>query len=191
MSEAQTDVRGLLAHAKERMAKSLEAFAGELASVRTGRASPSLLDRVTVDYYGTATPLRQLANVSAPEARLLTIQPYDRSAIPAIERAINESDLGLNPSNDGAVIRLVVPELTGERRAELVRLVKGLAEDARVAVRNVRRDALHTLRERKQSGELSQDDERHAEGELQKLTDRYVGEIDQLLKRKEAEILER
>jgi len=191
MSAPQTDLKGLLADAKERMAKSLEACAQELATVRTGRASPSLLDRITVDYYGTQTPLRQLANIAAPEPRLLTIQPYDRSTIPAIERAINESDLGLTPSNDGNLIRLAIPELTQERRGELAKVVKGLAEDAKVAVRNVRRDVLHALRERRQRGELSEDDERHAEAELQKLTDRYVGEIDQLLKRKEAEILER
>jgi len=191
MSAPGTDVNSLLADAKARMAKSVEACSQELATVRTGRASPALLDRVTVDYYGAPTPLRQLANVAAPEPRLLTIQPYDRSSIAAIERAINESDLGLTPSNDGTVIRLVLPELTQERRQELVKVVKGLAEEAKVAVRNVRRDILHALRERKQAAELSEDDERHAEAELQKLTDRFVGEIDQLLKRKEAEILER
>jgi ribosome recycling factor len=191
MSAPQTDVKGMLADAKGRMEKSVEACAHELSTIRTGRANPALLDRITVDYYGAPTPLRQLANVSAPEARLLTIQPYDRSAIQAIERAINESDLGLTPSNDGNLIRLVLPELTQERRQELVKVVKGIAEEAKVAVRNVRRDVLHALRERKQAGELSEDDERHAEGELQKLTDRYTGEIDQLLKRKEAEILER
>ncbi|MDE3070042.1 MAG: ribosome recycling factor, partial [Acidobacteriota bacterium] len=154
------------------------------------RASPALLDRVVVDYYGAQTPLNQLATVSAPEARLLTIQPYDKSAMGAMERAINESDLGLNPSNDGNVIRLVLPDLTAERRGELVKVVRGLAEDGRVAVRNIRRDALHELRERKQRGEVSSDDEHRAETALQKHTDEHTAEIDTLLKAKEAEITE-
>src|SRR5579875_3596875 len=188
---AENLIDELLEDAEQRMGKSVESAIHEFSTVRTGRASPSLLERVVVDYYGASTPLNQLATLSAPEARLLTIQPYDKSSIKAIERAINESDLGLTPSNDGNLIRLAIPELTQERRGELAKVVKGLAEDAKVAVRNVRRDVLHALRERRQRGELSEDDERHAEAELQKLTDRYVGEIDQLLKRKEAEILER
>jgi ribosome recycling factor len=180
----------LLAEGGERMAKSVEAAHHELATVRTGRASPALLDRVVVDYYGAQTPLNQLSTISAPEARLITIQPYDKSSIPAIERAINESDLGLHPSNDGNLIRLAIPDLTEERRGELVKVVRQLAEDGRVAVRNIRREVMHELRERKSKGEVSSDDEHRAEAALQKLTDARTAEIDSLLKAKEAEILE-
>ena len=180
----------LLADARERMTKSVEAIRTEFGSVRTGRASPALLDRIQVDYYGAVTPLKQLATISAPEARLLTIQPYDKSSIKAIEKAINESDVGLNPSNDGNVVRLVVPELTEERRRELVKVVRNLAEEGRVAIRNVRRDTMHQLRELKTEGEASSDDEHRAEVELQKLTDSRVGELDKALKAKEEEILE-
>jgi ribosome recycling factor len=179
----------LLEHARERMGKSIEAIRNELATVRTGRASPHLLDRVNVDYYGTTTPLKQLANVSASEARLLTITPYDKSAIKQMEKAIMESDLGLTPSNDGNVIRLSIPELTEERRRELVKVVRGIAEEGRVAVRNIRRDCMHDLRELKQGGDVGQDDERRAEEELQKLTDARIAEIEELLKGKEEEIL--
>ena len=171
------------------MGKSIEAIRHELATVRTGRASPHLLDRVNVEYYGTSTPLKQLANVAASEARLLTITPYDKSAIKQIEKAIMESDLGLTPSNDGNVVRLTIPELTEERRKELVKVVRGIAEEGRVAVRNIRRDCMHELRELKQGGDVGQDDERRAEEELQKLTDARVAEIDELLKGKEEEIL--
>jgi ribosome recycling factor len=157
--------------------------------VRTGRASPSLLERIIVDYYGAMTPLNQLATISAPEARLLTIQPYDKSSIKAIEKAINESDVGLNPSNDGNVVRLVIPELTEERRRELVKVVRNLAEEGRVAIRNVRRDTMHQLRELKSEGEASSDDEHRAEVELQKLTDSRVSDLDGVLKSKEEEIL--
>ncbi len=179
----------LLQDAAERMEKSVEAAAHEFATVRTGRASPSLLERVVVDYYGAMTPLNQLATISAPEARLLTVQPYDKSSIKAIEKAINESDVGLNPSNDGNVIRLVVPELTEERRRELVKVVRNLAEEGRVSIRNVRRDTMHSLRELKSEGEASSDDEHRAEVELQKLTDGRVAELDNVLKAKEEEIL--
>ena len=172
------------------MKKSVESTRSELATVRTGRASPHLLDRIQVDYYGAQTPLRQLANVSASEARLLTITPYDKSSIKAIEKAILESDVGLTPSNDGNLIRLTIPELTEERRRELVKVVRGIAEEGRVAVRNIRRDVMHDLRELKQEGELGSDDEHRAEAELQKLTDSRVGEIDELLAGKEEEILE-
>jgi ribosome recycling factor len=158
--------------------------------VRTGRASPALLDRIQVDYYGAITPLKQLATVSAPEARMLTIQPYDKSSIKAIERAILESDIGLTPSNDGALIRLVVPELTEERRRQLVKVVRHIAEEGRVAIRNVRRDVMHDLRELKEAGETGQDDEHRAEQELQKVTDARIAELDELLKVKEDEILE-
>ncbi|MGH2874699.1 MAG: ribosome recycling factor [Solirubrobacteraceae bacterium] len=180
----------LLADGRERMAKSVEAIRHEFGSVRTGRASPALLDRISVDYYGTSTPLRQLATVSAPEARMLTVQPYDRSSIKAIERAILESDVGLTPGNDGTLIRLSIPELTEERRKQLVKVVRQIAEDGRVAIRNVRRDVMHDLRELKEAGEAGSDDEHRAEVELQKLTDARIAELDELLKHKEADILE-
>jgi ribosome recycling factor len=180
----------LLEDARERMTKSVESAQHEFSSVRTGRASPSLLDRVVVDYYGAMTPLNQLATISAPEARLLTVQPYDKSSIKMIEKAINESDVSLNPSNDGNVVRLVVPELTEERRRDLVKVVRNLAEEGRVAIRNVRRDTMQQLREMKAEGEASSDDEHRAEVELQKLTDTRIGELDGVLKVKEDEILE-
>jgi ribosome recycling factor len=180
----------LLADAGERMQKSVEATRTEFASVRTGRASPHLLDRIEVDYYGTTTPLRQLANISASEARLLTVTPYDKSSIKAIEKSIMESDVGLTPSNDGSVIRLTIPELTEERRKELVKIVHGIAEQGRVAVRNVRRDIMHDLRELKKEGEVGADEEHRAESELQKLTDSHTGDIDSFLAGKEEEILE-
>jgi ribosome recycling factor len=180
----------LLEDAKGRMSKSVAATNNEFGSVRTGRASPALLDRIVVDYYGAPTPLRQLATINAPEARLLTVQPYDQSSIKAIERAIMESDIGLTPNNDGQVIRLQIPELTEERRRELVRVVHGIAEQGRVGVRNIRRDVMHDLRELKSEGEVGSDDEHRAEAELQKLTDAHVGEIDSALAGKEEEILE-
>jgi ribosome recycling factor len=180
----------LLADAKDRMAKSVESSRGELATVRTGRASPHLLDRIQVDYYGAQTPLNQLANVAASEARLLTVTPFDKSAVGAIEKAILESDVGLTPSNDGNVIRLAIPEMTEERRREMVKVVNGVAEDGRVAIRNVRRDVMSDLRELKNEGEVGEDDERRAEAALQKQTDEAIAEIDSLLKSKEAEILE-
>ncbi|HEX3243734.1 MAG TPA: ribosome recycling factor [Solirubrobacterales bacterium] len=180
----------LLNDAKDRMAKSVESSRGELATVRTGRASPHLLDRITVDYYGSPTPLKQLANVAASDARLLTVTPFDKSAIESIEKAIRESDVGLTPNNDGGVIRLAIPELTEERRREMVKVVHGVAEEGRVAVRNIRRDTMHDLRELKKEGEAGEDDERRAESALQKQTDDAVAEIDALLKGKEEEILE-
>ena len=180
----------LLEDAREHMDKSVEATRHKFASVRTGRASPSLLDRVQVDYYGAQTPLRQLATINAPEARLLTVQPYDKSSIKAIERAIRESDLGLNPSNDGQIIRLTIPELTEERRREYVKVVRSIAEEGRVALRNIRRDTMHDLRELRDAGEAGADDEHRAEEALQKLTDEKVKELDAILKAKEAEILE-
>src|SRR6476660_5625545 len=180
----------LLADARERMHKAVEAMRNEFGSVRTGRASPALLDRIQVDYYGTSTPLKQLATISAPEARLLTIQPYDKSSIKAIERAILESDVGLTPNNDGNLIRLGIPELTEERRKQLVKVVRHIAEEGRVAIRNIRRDVLHDLRELRDAGEAGADDEHRAEEALQKLTDDKVKELDALLKGKEAEILE-
>ena len=187
---AENVIDELLEDARERMSKSVESSTHEFSTVRTGRASPALLDRVLVDYYGAMTPLNQLATVSAPEARLLTVQPYDKSSIKAIEKAINESDIGLTPSNDGNLVRLVVPELTEERRRELVKVVRHLAEEGRVSIRNVRRDVMSDLRELKNEGEVGEDDERRAETSLQKQTDEAIAEIDALLKGKEAEILE-
>jgi ribosome recycling factor len=180
----------LLQDAREHMDKSVEATRGKFGSVRTGRASPALLDRINVDYYGTHTPLRQLSTINAPEARLLTVQPYDKSSIKAIERAILESDIGLTPNNDGSIIRLQVPELTEERRRELVKVVRALAEEGRIAIRNIRRDVMHDLRELRDAGEAGQDDEHRAEELLQKLTDQKVNELDAILKGKEEEILE-
>ena len=181
----------LLHKAGDRMSRSIDATRSELATVRTGRASPHLLDRVNVDYYGAVTPLKQLANVAATEARTLTITPYDKSAIKQMEKAIMESDLGLTPSNDGNVIRLTIPELTEERRKELVKVVHGIAEEGRIAVRNIRRDCMHDLRELKSSGEVGKDDEHRAEQELQKQTDAKISEIEDLLKGKEEEILQK
>ena len=180
----------LLADAGERMHKSVEATNHEFASVRTGRASPALLDRVVVDYYGVETPLKQLATLSAPEATLLSVQPYDQSSIKAIEKAIMESDLGLTPNNDGKLIRLQIPSLNEERRKELVKVVRHIAEEGRIAIRNVRREIMHDLRELKEGGDVGSDDEHRGEQELQKLTDGRIAELDGLLKGKEAEIME-
>src|SRR5215217_3117047 len=183
-------IEEFLAGATTRMDKSVEHARSEFTTVRTGRASAALLDRITVDYYGTPTPLKQLATINVPEPRMITIQPYDPSSIKGIERAIQESDLGLTPSNDGKLIRLPIPQLTEERRKELVKVVRGLAEDGRVAVRNVRRDAMHHLKELVKNGDVGDDEERRAEEKVQKLTDEHVTRIDDLLKRKEAEIME-
>lgn len=180
----------LLSDAKDRMDKSVASTRGEFATVRTGRATPHLLDRIIVDYYGAQTPLTQMANIAATEARMLTVTPYDKTAIGTIEKAIVESDVGLTPSNDGSVIRLNIPDLTEERRREMVKVVNGVAEDGRIAVRNVRRDVMTDLRELKKEGEAGADDEHRAEAALQKLTDESIGEIDSLLKGKEEEILE-
>jgi ribosome recycling factor len=183
-------IQDFLDDAGGRMQKSVESTRSELTTVRTGRASPHLLDRIQVDYYGAQTPLKQLAQISATEARLLTITPYDKSSIKAIEKSILESDVGLTPSNDGNVIRLSIPELTEERRRELVKVVHGIAEQGKVAIRNIRRDIQHDLRELKSEGEVGSDDEHRAESELQKLTDSRTEEIDKLLAGKEQEILE-
>jgi ribosome recycling factor len=180
----------LLQDAREHMDKSVDSTRLKFQSIRTGRASPALLDRITVDYYGAVTPLKQLATISAPEARMLTVQPYDKSSIKAIERAIMESDLGLTPNNDGSLVRLVLPELTEERRKQLVKVVRGLTEEGKVALRNIRRDVMHDLKELRDAGETGADDERRAEDALQKLTDDKVTELEALLKGKETEILE-
>src|SRR4051794_37098396 len=179
----------LLADASERMDKAVAATHNQFGSVRTGRASPQILDRIVVDYYGAPTPLNQLSTISVPEARLITVQPYDTSSIKAIEKAIMESDVGLTPNNDGRLIRLQIPELNEERRRELVKVARGLAEDGRVQIRNVRRDIMHDLKHLKDDGDVGADDERRGEQELQKLTDGKVAELEAHLKAKEAEIL--
>jgi ribosome recycling factor len=172
------------------MDKSVESAQHEFNTLRTGRASAALLDRIQIDYYGTKTPLKQLATINAPEPRLLTVQPFDPSSLPTIERTIQESDLGLTPSNDGKIVRLPIPQLTEERRKELVKVARQMAEDGRVAIRNVRRDVMHHLKELVDKGEVGSDEEHRAEERVQKLTDDHTHKIDELLKRKEEEILE-
>ena len=171
-------IKDLLDDAKRRMAKSVEKFKEEIARIRTGRASVALLDGIKVDYYGTEMPLNQMATISVADARLIVIQPWDVSAIGAIEKAIQRSELGLNPVNDGKVIRIAVPPLTEERRKELVKMVRKIAEEARVAVRNIRRDILDDLKELKKEGEISEDDFFRAQEQLQKITDEYIGKIE-------------
>jgi ribosome recycling factor len=183
-------IEDLISDATQRMDKSVEATHEHFNSVRTGRAAPALLDRITVDYYGTPTPLKNMATINTPEPRMLTIQPFDPSSIKQIEKTIQESDLGLTPSNDGKLIRLPIPQLTEERRKELVKVIRGMAEEGRVAVRNVRRDAIKHLEDLVKNGDVGDDEERAAEGRVQKLTDEHVSRIDELLKRKEAEIME-
>jgi ribosome recycling factor len=176
--------------AADRMDKALAALGHEFGGVRTGRASGSILDKVTVEYYGSPTPLNQIASVSAPEAQLLVVSPYDKSALNAIEKAIRSADLGFNPSNDGVVIRVPFPPLTEERRKELVKLCRHYAEEARVAVRNIRRDANDHFKRQEKDHEISEDELRRLEAEVQKATDAHIAEVDELLKRKEAEIME-
>ena len=176
--------------ATKRMDKSVEATHDHFNSVRTGRASPALLDRIQVDYYGTPTPLKNIATINVPEPRMLTIQPFDPSAMKQIERAIMESDLGLQPSSDGKIIRLPIPQLTEERRKEYVKVTRNMAEEGRVAVRNVRRDVMRHLEDLVKNGDVGDDDERAAEARVQKLTDDHVSKIDELLKHKESEIME-
>jgi ribosome recycling factor len=183
-------IENFLGDAAQRMDKSVEATHEHFNSVRTGRATPALLDRIQIDYYGTPSPLKNLATINSPEPRMLTIQPFDPTSIKAIEKAIQESDLGLTPSNDGKLIRLPIPQLTEERRKELVKVIRGMAEEGRVAVRNVRRDAIKHLEELVKKGDVGDDDERAAETRVQKLTDDHVARIEEILKRKEAEIME-
>lgn len=177
-------------NAEARMEKAIVVLKRELGTVRAGRASPSLLDKVVVDYYGTLTPLNQLATITAPEPRLLVIQPWDKNAISACERGILKSDLGLTPSSDGTVIRLVIPPLTEERRAKLTKVVRKMAEETKVAVRNIRREANEKLKALQKEGNISQDEERRAQQKIQKLTDSYIQKVDQILAAKEAEIME-
>ena len=183
-------IEDFLADAKRRMDKSIEATHHEFNSIRTGRASPALLDRITIDYYGTPTPLKSLASISAPEARLLVVQPFDPGSIRNIERAVQESDLGLTPSNDGKIVRLPIPALTEERRKDLVKVVRRVAEEGKVAIRNVRRDIMQHLKELVVNGDVGDDEERRAEQQVQKITDEHTKSIDDLLKVKEAEIME-
>ena len=183
-------IEDFLADATRRMDTSIDHTRQEFNGVRTGRASVGLLDRITVDYYGTPTPLKNMATITAPEPRLLTIQPFDPTQIRAIEKAIQESDLGLTPSDDGKLIRLPIPQLTEERRKELVKVVRRYGEDGKVAIRNVRRDVMKHLEELVRNGNVGDDEERRAETQVQKLTDDHVARIDELLKNKEAEIME-
>lgn len=187
MAETTADV---LREAEEKMKKAVSVNLEELSSIRSGRAAPSLLNRIHVDYYGTQVPINQVANLSVPEPRLLVIAPYDPNSIAAIEKAILASDLGVMPANDGAVVRLAFPQLTEDRRKELIKVAHVRAEEGRVAVRGVRRHAKQELERMKKDGTLSEDAERGAEGDLQKITDRYVTEVDENLKRKEQELSE-
>jgi ribosome recycling factor len=180
----------LIQDAVRRMDSSIEHTRTEFNTVRTGRASAALLDRINIEYYGQQTPLKQLATINVPEPRMLTIQPFDPSSIKSIEKAIQESDLGLTPSNDGKMIRLPMPQPNEERRKELVKVVRKLAEDGKISVRNVRRDVMQHLQDLSKNGEVGDDDERRAEERVQKLTDDHTKSIDELLKHKEAEIME-
>jgi ribosome recycling factor len=183
-------IEEFLSDARRRMDASIDHTRQQFNSVRTGRASAALLDRITIDYYGTPTPLKNMATINAPEPRLLTVQPFDPTQVRPVEKAIQESDLGLTPNNDGKVIRLPIPQLTEERRKELVKLVGRYGEEGKVAVRNVRRDVMRHLEELVRNGDVGDDEERRAEAQVQKLTDEHTNAIDELLKHKEAEIME-
>ncbi|WP_201713813.1 ribosome recycling factor [Rossellomorea arthrocnemi] len=180
----------IITNAKERMTKAIQTFSRELASIRAGRANASLLDKISVDYYGAPTPVNQLAGISIPEARMLVIQPYDKSALGDIEKAILKSDLGITPTSDGNIIRIVVPALTEERRKELVKLVKKEAEEAKVAIRNIRRDANDELKKKEKNGDITEDDLRGYSDDVQKATDESIVKIDNVAKDKEQEMLE-
>ena len=180
----------LIKKTEERMDKSINALTREFGTVRAGRANPSVLDRITIDYYGTATPIQQIATISVPEARILQIQPWDTSTLKLIEKAIQVSDIGINPNNDGRVIRLAFPPLTEERRRDLVKEIKKMAEDAKVAVRSIRRDAIEKLKSMKKDNLITEDDQANGEKKIQTLTDRFCAEIDSLQAAKEKEILE-
>jgi ribosome recycling factor len=180
----------VLTDAEKKMSRAVEVLEHDLTTIRTGRASPALVDRLHVEYYGSEMPLNQVAGVTAPEARMLVIQPWDKSAITAIEKAILKSELGLTPSNDGTLIRIVLPQLTEERRRDLVKLVHRRVEEGRVAVRNVRREAHDDLRDLRKENMATEDDLKQGEGRLQRLTDRYVAEADRVGQRKEAEVME-
>ncbi len=183
-------IEDVLAEAESKMQKAIDALRRELATIRTGRASPALLERITVDYFGTPTPLNQLASISVPEPRMLVIQPWDKSTMPFIEKAIQKSDLGLTPTNDGRQIRLVLPSLTEERRRDLVKLVRRKIEDGKVAVRNDRRDAADEAKRLEKDKQISEDELKRAQENLQKTTDRYIQEADRVGAAKEAEVME-
>ncbi len=180
----------VLSTTKENMNKTMEHVRHEFATIRTGRASTSLLDGISVDYYGSSVPLNQIANISVPEGRLLLITPYDKGTLGSIEKAILKSDLGLTPNNDGKLIRIPIPELTEERRKDLVKVVRRLAEDSRISIRNIRRDAKDRVKKGEKNGEISEDDSHRIMNEVQKVTDEFVGKIDEVLKAKEEEIME-
>lgn len=182
--------KAVLDGADSKMAKAVEALQKDLATLRTGRASAKLVDYIRVDYYGTPTPIGQMASISVPDPRMITIQPWDKTMLPAIEKAILKSELGLNPSTEGGLIRLKIPELTEERRRDLVRIVRKKVEEGRVAVRNVRRAALEKLREMQKAKEISEDDQKRAEKQLQELTDKYIARVDEVGKEKETEVME-
>ncbi len=175
---------------ESKMEKTISVYKEELATIRAGRANPALLDRITVDYYGQMTPLKQVGSVSAPEPRMLVIQPWDAKLIPIIEKEILKSDLGLNPSNDGKIIRLLIPQLTEERRKDLIKVVRKSAENAKVAIRNTRRDAIDKIKKQEKNKEITEDDRKQAEEEMQKLTDKFIAEIDEITKVKEEELME-
>lgn len=183
-------IKEFVSDAEDKMKKAIDVLRKEYASLRAGRATPALLDKIVVDYYGVPTPINQLANISVPEPRSLVIQPWDKSAMPGIEKAILKSDLGLTPNNDGAVIRLAIPQLTQDRRNELVKVVKKKAEDARVAIRNIRRDVNDHLKDIEKKHEISEDDFKRAQEDVQKLTDKSIKEVDQVMERKEQEVME-
>jgi len=180
----------ILQDTDDRMHKAVEALRDHLGGIRTGRASTGLIERVVVDYYGTETPLQQLAGIAAPEARLLVVTPWDKGSMKAIEKSLRASDLGLNPMSDGQVLRIAIPALTEERRRDLVKIAKRNIEEAHVAVRNIRRDAMHMLKELDDSGDISEDQRRRGEEQVQKLTDRSIADADKIGREKEAEILE-
>ncbi len=179
-----------LLEAEEKMEKAVAVAKEDLGSIRTGRVTPSMFSKITAEYYGTPTPVNQLASFHVPEARMVTIQPYDKGSLGAIERAIRDSDLGVNPSNDGSIIRVVFPELSEERRKEYIKIARHKAEDSRVSIRNIRRHAKDSIDKLVKNGEAGEDDGRRAERELEELTHVYVGQVDELLKHKEAELLE-
>ncbi len=175
---------------EEKMKTSIAVYVDDLKTVRAGRANPAILDKITVDYYGQQTPLNQVAGISVPEARLIAIQPWDASVLDEIEKAIIKADIGLNPSNDGKIIRLTIPALTTERRKDLTKQVSGMGENTKVAIRNIRRDAMDQVKKDEKSGDISEDEKRTIEDEIQKLTDKYIEEIDKITKNKEEEIME-
>ena len=183
-------IEEVLSEAKSRMSKSIEVLKRDLAGIRTGRASPMILDNIKIDYYGTQTPLKQIATISAPEARLLIIQPWDNATLGDITKAIQKSDLGLNPSSDGHMIRIPIPPLSEERRREMVKLVHKRAEEGKVALRNVRRDSMDMLKDLEKEKEISQDEQKRAQIKLQEITDGFISEVDQIAKDKESELLE-